>query len=354
MPSFRTSAGRMGERSASGVVFVALLRLFIAAVGPAATDGAGGAQWRVVLAGRSTAQTGWTLTSPTWAQSRPSARGEVELARPRPAGEQVRGTASDAGVLIGYARCSTDKQDLNARAICCVSSASAMTACISSRPDRLQSQPARTAADIGGRPRRRHARRPEARQARALGARRTSDRRLAGHQSSRWRGLAMFLATLSWRRLQCTSAARFQKSIRTRGRAAIARTTRASRERPDDDVDAWCFRISGLRVLARIAPIQPPGSTVVPVRPLKNPRPPSAPQPIRIAARLIRTPTPLPRDADAMFLEYKQRAGARRTGCGENARPTSVQGQFIPPWSQQAMVYPEVPVNERASAWLQT
>ena len=55
-----------------------------------------------------------------------------------------------------------------------------------------------------------------------------------------------------------------------------------------------------------------------------------------------------------MFLEYKQRAGARRTGCGENPRPTPVQGQFIPPWSQQAMVYPEVPVNERASAWLQT
>ena len=59
-----------------------------------------------------------------------------------------------------------------------------------------------------------------------------------------------------------------------RGRAAIARTTRAGRERPDDEVDAWCFRISGLRVLARIAPIQPPRSTVVPVRPLTNPRPP--------------------------------------------------------------------------------
>ena len=55
-----------------------------------------------------------------------------------------------------------------------------------------------------------------------------------------------------------------------------------------------------------------------------------------------------------MFLEYQQRAGARRSGCGENARPTPVQGQFIPPWSQQAMVYPEVPVNERASAWLLT
>jgi hypothetical protein len=49
--------------------------------------------------------------------------------------------------------------------------------------------------------------------------------------------------------------------------------------------------VSGLRVLARIAPIQPPRSTVVPVRPLKNPRPPSAPQPTRVLARLIRTPT---------------------------------------------------------------
>ena len=55
-----------------------------------------------------------------------------------------------------------------------------------------------------------------------------------------------------------------------------------------------------------------------------------------------------------MFLEYKQRAGARRSGRGENARPTPVQGQFIPPWSQQVMVYPEVPVNERATAWLLT
>ncbi len=76
-----------------------------------------------------------------------------------------------------------------------------------------------------------------------------------------------------------------------RERAAIARTTRASRERPDDEVDAWCFRISGLRVLARIAPIQPPRSTVAPVRPLKDPRPPSAPQPTRVLTRLIRTPT---------------------------------------------------------------
>ena len=55
-----------------------------------------------------------------------------------------------------------------------------------------------------------------------------------------------------------------------------------------------------------------------------------------------------------MSLEYEQRARARRSGCGENAPPTPVQGQFISPWSQQAMVYPEVPVNERTSAWLLT
>jgi hypothetical protein len=39
-----------------------------------------------------------------------------------------------------------------------------------------------------------------------------------------------------------------------------------------------------------------------------------------------------------MFVEYQQRAGARRTGCGENALPIPVQSQFIPAWSQQAMV----------------
>jgi hypothetical protein len=105
----------LGERSAGEVVLVALLRLLIAEVGPAATAGARRAQRRVVLAGRSTAQTGWTLPSPTWGQSRPSASREVELAPRRPAGAPVPSTASDAGVLIGYARCSTDKQDLAAQ-----------------------------------------------------------------------------------------------------------------------------------------------------------------------------------------------------------------------------------------------
>jgi len=55
-----------------------------------------------------------------------------------------------------------------------------------------------------------------------------------------------------------------------------------------------------------------------------------------------------------MFFEYEQRARARRSGCGENGPPTPVQGQFISPRCQQAMVYAEVPVNERPSAWVLT
>ena len=65
-------------------------------------------------------------------------------------------------------------------------------------------------------------------------------------------------------------------------------------------------------------------------------------------------PRLLPQEANAMSLQYQKRAGARRSGCGRDCPPTPVQGQFIPPWCQQAMVYPEVPVNERASAWFQT
>ena len=105
----------LGERSAGEVVRVALLRLLITAVGPVATAGTARAQRRVVLAGRATAQTGWTLTSPTPGQSPASATREAEPAPPRPGVAPVLSTASDAGVLIGYARCSTDKQDLAAQ-----------------------------------------------------------------------------------------------------------------------------------------------------------------------------------------------------------------------------------------------
>jgi hypothetical protein len=116
----------------------------------------------------------------------------------------------------------------------------------------------------------------------------------------------------------------------------------------------WCLRISGPRVLAGIAPIQESGENRGPCSAAENTRPPSARQPTRLLARVNGHPRPLPREADAMSLEYKQRAGAGRSGCGEYARQTSVQGQFIPSWSQQAMVYPEVPVNDRATAWLLT
>jgi len=55
-----------------------------------------------------------------------------------------------------------------------------------------------------------------------------------------------------------------------------------------------------------------------------------------------------------MCLQYEQRAGARRSGRRENVPSTPVQGQFVPPWPQQAMAYPEVPVKERATARLLT
>jgi hypothetical protein len=88
----------LGERSPGEVVLVALLRLLIAAVGPAAAAGVGRAQRRVVLAGRSTAQTGWTLPSLTWGQSRPSA--DVELAPRRPGGAPVPSAASDDAMAL--------------------------------------------------------------------------------------------------------------------------------------------------------------------------------------------------------------------------------------------------------------
>ena len=107
-------------------------------------------------------------------------------------------------------------------------------------------------------------------------------------------------------------------------------------------------------MLARMSPIQPPASTAAPVGPLKEiDLRQLAGQPSSGAADPGQ-PQPLPHEPDATFLEYQQRAGARRSGCGENASPTPVQRQFIPAWSQQPMIYPEVPLNERATAWLLT
>jgi hypothetical protein len=96
------------------VFWVALLRLLITAGGPAAV-GAGRGQRRVVLAGRSGDQTGWVLVFPASGQCRPTAATRDDLVLPRSDGEPVPSPAPVAGVLIGYARCSTEKQDLAAQ-----------------------------------------------------------------------------------------------------------------------------------------------------------------------------------------------------------------------------------------------
>ena len=97
------------------MVRVALLRLLIAAGGQAAVAGAGRAQRRVVLTGPPADHSGWTLPSATWRARPPQATVQTALAPPRPRREPVPETAPEAGVRIGYARCSTDKQDLSAQ-----------------------------------------------------------------------------------------------------------------------------------------------------------------------------------------------------------------------------------------------
>ena len=96
------------------MVRVALLRLLIAAGGHAAVPRAGRVQRRVVLTGPPADHSGWTLRSATWRESAAGDR-STALAPPRTGGEPVRKTAPEAGVRIGYARCSTDKQDLTAQ-----------------------------------------------------------------------------------------------------------------------------------------------------------------------------------------------------------------------------------------------
>ena len=91
------------------------MRLLIAAGGHAAVAGVGRAQRRVVLTGPPEDHSGWTLTSATWRSSPPQATAQPALAPPRPGGEPVPKTAPEPGVRIGYARCSTDKQDLSAQ-----------------------------------------------------------------------------------------------------------------------------------------------------------------------------------------------------------------------------------------------
>jgi hypothetical protein len=105
----------LGERSAGEVVGVALLPLLIAAVGPVAVAGDGRRQRRVVLSGRPADQTGWTLVFPASGQRQSMASRGDDLTPPGAGGEPAPSSASDAAVLIGYARCSTDKQDLAAQ-----------------------------------------------------------------------------------------------------------------------------------------------------------------------------------------------------------------------------------------------
>ena len=93
------------------MVGVALLRLLIAAA-VAATEGQR-ARRRVVLVGRSTDEGGWILVYPTSARPTPRTAQRQDLDRPADQTEPV--SPRVAGVLIGYARCSTDKQDLTAQ-----------------------------------------------------------------------------------------------------------------------------------------------------------------------------------------------------------------------------------------------
>ena len=97
------------------MVGVALLRLLIAVVGSAAVVAAEGARGRrrVVLAGRSADQGGWTLVYRTSNRSRPRTGQQRDLDRPADRADPI--SPRVAGVLIGYARCSTDKQDLTAQ-----------------------------------------------------------------------------------------------------------------------------------------------------------------------------------------------------------------------------------------------
>jgi DNA invertase Pin-like site-specific DNA recombinase len=92
----------------------ALLPLVIAAGGLAAVAGAGRGQRRVVLDSR-TGQSGWALVFPPSHQRQPMASPSNAVAPPSSGGHPGRASASGSGVVIGYARCSTDKQDLAAQ-----------------------------------------------------------------------------------------------------------------------------------------------------------------------------------------------------------------------------------------------
>ena len=96
------------------MIGVALLSLLIAAVGSAAVAATSGERGRrrVMLAGRSD-ESGWTLVYPTSARPTPRTARQQDLDRSADRPEPVSPRAAD--VLIGYARCSTDKRDLTAQ-----------------------------------------------------------------------------------------------------------------------------------------------------------------------------------------------------------------------------------------------
>ena len=91
----------------------ALLRLLLAAVGPAAVavTAAERGDRRVVLGGRSMGGSGWTLSYPTLGRPRSSSARQANLVGALRQPEPLPGV----GVRVGYARCSTDKQDLAAQ-----------------------------------------------------------------------------------------------------------------------------------------------------------------------------------------------------------------------------------------------
>ena len=96
------------------MVGIAFLRVLIAAIWPVAAAAGERGRRRVVLTGRSTDQRGGTLVYRPRAVPVRAAQA-ADVASPGAQGEPLRAPGSDPGVLTGYARYSTDKQDLAAQ-----------------------------------------------------------------------------------------------------------------------------------------------------------------------------------------------------------------------------------------------
>jgi hypothetical protein len=93
------------------------LRLLIAAVWPAAVAAAAVEREhaRVVLSTGAKIGGSWTLVHPSASRPGHLPTGQGDPTPGAPRAEVVAQPASSTGVLIGYARCSTDKQDLAAQ-----------------------------------------------------------------------------------------------------------------------------------------------------------------------------------------------------------------------------------------------